>query len=181
MIDLNARGRRFPWLAVALISALGCGGRQVTETERQLTTERAQACRMMLTELIQTDLSEASEQALVDGMTRASENAEPCAAAFMDEAQTPGERAIATHEGGQFWLYSFVYEVTLSERFDDYSGYCAIVSDTFRVLVNGLGALEEALSLDTLRDDERRQLQELRDFDLEALDVLLIAVESRCE
>ena len=168
-------------LAACSLSWFACGGRQGTDSSRTLTTERTQACRTMLTELIQTDLANASEDALMAGMTRASEHAEPCAAAFLDEARTPGERTIAAHEGGQFWLYSFVYEITLSERFDDYSGYCAIVSDTFGLLVSTLGSLEQALESDDLLDDERRHITELRDFDLEAVDVLLIAAENRCE
>lgn len=171
-----------PLAAGLALAAVACGPPQETrDTRPGIVTERAQACRTMLREFVSVDTREMTEAELEAAMQRASANATPCGDAFDAEADTPGERQMAQHEGRQFQLYALMFEGTLSERFDDYAAYCPIVADTFQLLLANIAELEAVLQRDDVAEDERSQLAELRDLDLEALDVLFIASEEHCQ
>lgn len=173
------------WPALALAAGLAtwrCSGPQeVAPAGPQIVTERAQACRTMLSEFVRMDLRTMPEADIERAMDRASSQQVACSAAFDDEARSVGEEQMAQHEGRQFSLYSLMFEGTLSERFDNYAGYCDIVADMFQLLLTNVGELEATLVAGDLPESERLQLVELRDLDLEAIDVLFIASEEHCQ
>ncbi|MFT4702551.1 MAG: hypothetical protein ACI81R_000236 [Bradymonadia bacterium] len=161
---------------------VGCGGQQLTSHGQQgLSTERLEACRTLQTELEAVSLTESAEEELMRLMLRAREEAEPCKPEYLRGASGPVEELIARHEGRQLELYGLMVEATLSSRFDDYANFCDIVGDTFTMLLDNIASLEETLQNESLTELETRQLLELRDLDLEAIDVFFMASERRCQ
>ena len=146
-----------------------------------MVSERLLACDTLLSELRHLDYETASEAEMVGLMQSADQSSERCAELWLEQADTRGERQIAIHEGRQLPFQALLLESAISARFDNRFGYCDILDDTFALLFTGLAEIEQALSESWMSEDERNQLIELRDLDLEAVDVLVVHREENCE
>jgi pyrroloquinoline quinone (PQQ) biosynthesis protein C len=69
----------------------------------------------------------------------------------------------------------------MSVRFDDRAFYCEIVRESFQILLTDQIDVETALStLNALSPLETRTLQQLRDLNLQTMDVLFQATDRFC-
>lgn len=169
--------------AAACIAALAmaCGGPQSNEPAQRVGPgERALACDTLLHELYALDLETASEAELETWRARGESRVDSCTTAWLDEARTLPDTVMARHRAGELWIRTLFVEGTLARRFDGFANYCAVVQDTFEQLFSGIADIEAALATGTLDDEDRRQLIQLRDLDLEAIDVLAIAADEYC-
>lgn len=180
----NSPTRRYVWsrhagamLAVLLFSA--CGGNQ-GEPQRVMPSERLLACETLLDELRTAPLGTASEPELEALLESAERNAEPCTRLWAEVSSTSWEEQIAAHRSYQLPLQSLLIEAALSERFDGHFGFCDIIDEIFALLFEGIAALEVALASPGISDDDRVRAVELRDLDIEAIDVLLVTRNEQC-
>jgi hypothetical protein len=157
-----------------------CGGSQDQPPPRTIWPERLQACQTLLNELASVDTQSAEEATLQAAMERADANREECTALFLETADSAGSQLLARHRGREFTLQALQIESALSYRFDNRQHYCEIIRETFVLLLQGVAELEAALLDGIGSPDEIRQMTELRDLDLEALDVLYEATDSFC-
>lgn len=166
-------------LGVLLVA---CASRSTPdEPAYAVVSERAEACRTLVNEVEAVDLGSADEATLEELMNRALDTAPGCRDAFLADNLAPGEREMARHEGRQLDLYALLLEATLSERFDGYAGYCAIVADTFQLLLNNVAELENTVRTAELSEREAIALRDLLDLDLHAMDLLVVASENHCQ
>ena len=166
-------------LPIAALWLAGCGGAQ-GETQRVMPSERMLACDTLLRELRGTSLATAPEAELDRLLQAADANSEECARLWAESASSSWEEEIASHRSYQLPLQALLIEGVLSERFDGYFGFCDIVDETFVLLFAGLAALESALEEESLSDEDRLRIVELRDLDLEAADVLIVTRTEQC-
>lgn len=187
---MRARRSRVPLVrAVAMVftaawlaSAMACGGAQTDEPPQRVGPgERALACDTLLHELYALDLELASESDLETWRARGESRVDDCSVAWLDEARTLAQTVMARHRAGELWIRTLFVEAALARRFDGFANYCAIVQDTFEPLFVGIADIEAALVSDDVDDEERRQLIQLRDLDLEAIDVLAVAADAYCD
>lgn len=167
--------------AVVLVGVLltaACGGRQ--QTRQTMPDERLLACDGLLERLAQVDTSTASESSLESAMNEADGAYSVCADAWRDEAESPADMVFAGHRVAQLELRSLMFEAALSQRFDNMANYCAIVEDLFALILLSLAELENAIVSGDFRGEELRSFEELRDLDLETIDVLLTATAEFC-
>ncbi|MFT6400365.1 MAG: hypothetical protein ACJAYU_005136 [Bradymonadia bacterium] len=122
----------------------------------------------------------ASELELDAWRTAANRNRERCGELWAESAGSDWEQQIALHRSYQLPLQSLLIEASMSQRFDEHFGFCEIMQDTFGLLFEGLTALESALGERSLSEETRGRLLELRDLDLEALDILIVSRSERC-
>lgn len=166
-------------------SWLGCGSSQTTdsgESAPRIVSEMVGVCETMLMELTALDENTLDEAALQQAMESASANASMCAEVFLDNARTPAEQVIARNRARQFELLSRSYEAAMSVRFDNRAFYCEIVRESFQILLIDQVDVETALSsITSLTPLETRTLQQLRDLNLETLDVLFQATDRFCD
>lgn len=170
-------------LLLVLVCA-GCGASSRARTDdapRVMMSERLIACETLVSELRSLDTRRMTEADLVERMREAEASSAVCAELWRGEAETPGEAVIADQEARQVPFHALLLEGVLASRFDGMSNYCTILDDTFAILFEGLGEIEAALAGRALTDDERGRLIELRDLDLEAMDVLLVLRSEHCD
>jgi uncharacterized protein YcfL len=168
-------------VASTLLLCAACGSRQSTSDQRPIQSERQQACDTFLSEAGALNTSEASEEQLSQAMERADADAEICMRLYLESAETEATRALAVHRGREFTLVALNMEAALSYYFDDRNHYCEIIRETFTLMLQNVADLELALTTPGLAESEEgRQLAELRDLDLEAMDVLYEATDSFC-
>jgi hypothetical protein len=168
--------RSFAALAVLLLSA--CGGSQ--RNAELMPDERLLACDGLLTRLADVDTTVASETELMAAMNEADASVERCTDAWVDGADSPAQVVLARHRGAQITLRALTFEAALSQRFDEMANYCAIVEDLFALILGRLAEIEAAIVADETSGEDRRKFQELRDLDLETIDVLLVATTEFC-
>lgn len=171
--------RIFGVILIALSCTTACGARQ-NDQRRVMPSERLLACDTLLAELRTAPLSTASEPELESWMAAAERSKVRCAELWAESAESDWEQQIALHRSYQLPLQSLLIETAMSQRFDDHFGFCEIVQETFGLLFEGLTALESALANRSLSDETRGRVTELRDLDLEALDVLMMGQMERC-
>lgn len=173
-------------LTLLLLPALtlACGPPQNTDTDEtgpRIVSEMVGVCETMLMELTALDEYSLEEPALQRAMESASTNAAMCADVFLDNARTPVEQVIARNRARQFELLSRSYEAAMSVRFDNRAFYCEIVRESFQILLADQVDVETALtSIASLTALETRTLEQLRDLNLETLDVLFQATDRFC-
>jgi len=168
--------------ASLLAAAAACGGAQTNEPPQRVGPgERALACDTLLHELYDLDLDLASESELETWRARGEARVDDCSTAWLDEARSLAQTVMARHRAGELWIRTLFVEAALARRFDGFANYCAIVQDTFEPLFVGIADIEAALVSDDVDDEERRQLIQLRDLDLEAIDVLAVAADAYCD
>ena len=138
------------------------------------------ACQGILDELQSVDQQLATESELVLAMERADASRESCEQVILSVATTQAEDVLYARQADQFELYALWFEGALSRRFDNFDGYCDILGDAFRILLSGVADVEALLTSGDLGVMDQVRLQELRDLDLEALDVLFLEVEMQC-
>ena len=163
----------------AALAVAACGGPQA-ESQRVMPSERLLACDTLLTELRTTSLGSASEPELAALLESADRNSEVCAQLWAEAATSSWEEQIAAHRSYQLPLQALLIEAALSERFDGHFGFCDIVDETFAMLFEGIAALEAALANPDIGHEDRLRAIELRDLDLEAVDVLLVTRTEQC-
>lgn len=151
-----------------------------SEQRSVMPSERLIACDTLLSELRTAPVSTASEPELEAWMSAADRNGERCGELWAESAESDWEQQIALHRSYQLPLQSLLIEAAMSQRFDEHFGFCEIVQETFGLLFEGLTALESALGERSLSDETRARVIELRDLDLEALDVLMVSQSERC-
>ncbi len=168
--------------AVLLTAALsGCAARQNTPVQRPIVSERQQACDTFLSEAGSVNTAEATEDDLIRAMERADADAGICTRLYLEAADTDAMRALAIHRGREFTLVALNMEAALSYYYDDRNHYCDIIRETFALMLQNVADLEAVLTLPEVVESEAgRQLVELRDLDLEAMDVLYEATDSFC-
>lgn len=171
----------FFFLVCAVSLCAACGSRQTTSEPRPIVSERQQACDTFLSEAGALNTAEASEEQLTQAMQRADSDADICTRLYLESAETDATRALAIHRGREFTLVALNMEAALSYHFDDRNHYCDIIRETFTLMLQNVADLELALNTPGLAEtEEGRQLAELRDLDLEAMDVLYEATDSFC-
>ena len=148
--------------------------------ERVMVSERLLACDTLVRELHVLDVGEVSESELTSHMSHAQANAEWCTSAWRDQADGEHEQLLATHRGRQLRFQALLLELALSDRFDGQAGYCDILDETFALLFTGLADLESALQVDAIEAQIRARMIELRDLDVEAIDVLVVHRAENC-
>ena len=169
-------------LALLLISIVSaCGAHQTTEAPRAIVSERQQACDTFLSEAGAINTGEATEEQLTQAMLRADADTDICTRLYLESADTDSQRALAIHRGREFTLVALNMEAALSYHFDQRTHYCDIIRETFVLMLQNVADLEVVLSAPDERDSaDGRRLAELRDLDLEAMDVLYEATDSFC-
>lgn len=166
-------------LLICLLSA--CGARQSTEVPRTIISERLQACDTFLSEAGALNTGDATEAQLTQAMLRADADTDICTRLYLESADTGAEQALAIHRGREFTLVALNMEAALSYHFDQRTHYCDIIRETFSLMLQNVADLEVLLSEPDERDStDARRLAELRDLDLEAMDVLYEATASFC-
>jgi hypothetical protein len=175
--DVGRAGARVALAAASLLVA--CAG-STTSGGRVLHDSRVVSCELLLDDLKVLDVDNATEERLSRAMDEAIRSREGCGLAWMSSATNAYERTIARHREHQLTLRSLVIESVLSERFDGAAHVCDIQREIFRILLADIRALEDALNGTGLSEAERRQLTQLRELDVESLDVLVVAHASFC-
>lgn len=171
-------------LLIALTFACACQRASVPDGGHitRIVSERVGACETLLGELSMLDASAASEAELVAAMTTADTTGAECGQILINDAQTPVEQIIARNRARQFELVGRTFEAALSFRFDGRAFYCDIVRESFQMLLADQVDVETGLQeLSGLSDEETRTLHQLRDLNLEALDVLFQATQRFCD
>lgn len=165
-------------LLVTLLT--GCGGAQEMPTNRVLMSERLMACETFAQELGAMDLDGATRAELDAAFERAETEAPICRRLHLEAATTPGERAIAAQEARKIPIQALLIEGAIEVRYEDGTQYCDILDEHFALLFIALAEIEDALLNVELSDEERRRLVELRDIELEGLDVLAVHRTENC-
>lgn len=138
------------------------------------------SCELLLDHLKDLDVERASEAELTRAMEDADQARDPCRGAWRGAARDRYERTLADHRTHQLALRALVIESVLAERFDNGVHICDIQREAFQFLLADIAALEQAIPASDLSEDQRRQLIQLRDLDLESIDVLMVAHQSFC-
>ncbi len=145
-----------------------------------MVSERLLACDTLLRELRSLDYATATEAEMVHYMQATAESDEPCERLWMAQAVTRTDETIAAHQARQFDFQSRMVESAISARFDNRIGYCEILDEMFALLFTGLSDIEVAMQ-GNLPAGDAANLHELRELDLEALDVLVVHRAENCE
>ncbi len=167
--------------ALACCLALACGGTQSTGPRGTTINEAVLACEYTLESMSALDLENDSEATLEAAMNLADEREIECREHFARAARSNGQRAIFSRRADSFTLYALHVEAALSRRFDGFEGYCTILGDMGRLLVGGIASMQDALTDETIVDEERRSITELVGLDFESLQVLSVQMESFCQ
>jgi hypothetical protein len=168
-------------VAVAAFAALilaACGSGQ--EDSEVMLNEGVLTCEAMLEEFAAIDEESATEAVLSDAMNRADEAAEACETRFSRSADSEGDQLLFAHRSDQLRLFSLFFEAALSRRFDNFDGYCDILGDIVRVLVEGINEERQALEAGNLSDEDLRKVRELLELDVKTLEVVSVQVGANC-
>jgi len=168
-------------LVLLTFSVSACGAGQTTVMPRTIVSERLQACDTFLSEAGAMNTAAATEEELTQAMLRADADRDICTRLYLESADTDAAQALAIHRGREFTLVALNMEAALSYHFDQRNHYCDIIRETFSMMLQNVADLEVVLSVPGVLDSEEgRRLVELRDLDLEAMDVLFEATDSFC-
>ena len=176
-------GSKFICMSLMLLtfSTSACGAGQTTAMPRTIVSERLQACDTFLSEAGAMNTAAATEEELTHAMLRADADRDICTRLYLESADTDASQALAIHRGREFTLVALNMEAALSYHFDQRNHYCDIIRETFSLMLQNVADLEVVLSVPGVLDSEEgRRLVELRDLDLEAMDVLYEATDSFC-
>lgn len=165
--------------AFALLLAAGCGGTPGSSPAR-IRSEHALNCDALAADLEQVDVDASTEGELVSAMELADTSSQTCRDAFLDEARSDAERVIANHRARQMAVHARYFEASLASRFDGGANFCDIISEALNLLLTDAVEIENALADDTMGRADHDMLVQLRDLDLEAIDVLMLTAESAC-
>ncbi len=155
-----------------------CGGSQ-TVSGSVGENEAFSYCDSILFDLHDVSLNEASEEELVNAMNQADGAADRCE--LILPSTNVFESLFSAHKVRGLRIHGLWFEAALSRRFDGNDGYCAILSDAFDLLALSIWEIDSVLtSSDQVSGSDEIELRELRDLDLEALDVLYMGIESAC-
>lgn len=159
--------------------ATGCGGAS-SDSPMRIRSEHALNCDALAADLEQVDVEASTEAALVAAMELADAASLSCRDAFLDEARSAAERVIATHRSRQMAVHARYFEAALASRFDGGANFCEIIGETLNLLLTDAVEIEGALADAALVRSDREMLVQLRDLDVEAIDVLMLTAESAC-
>jgi hypothetical protein len=176
--------RLSPCLLLSATAAIACQRATVPDGGHtgRIVSERVGACETLLGELSMLDASAANEAELLAAMTTADTTGAECGQILINDAQSPVELIIARNRARQFELVGRTFEAALSFRFDGRAFYCDIVRESFQMLLADQVDVETGLQeFNGLTEEETRTLEQLRDLNLEALDVLFQATERFCD
>jgi hypothetical protein len=165
-------------IALAAFALSACGSGQ--EESEVMLSEGVLTCEAMLEEFAAIDEESATEDALSSAMHRADEAAEACETRFSRNADSEGDQLLFAHRSDQLRLFSLFFEAALSRRFDGFDGYCDILGDIVRLLVEGINEERQALDSGNLSDEDRRKVRELLELDVKTLEVVSVQVGANC-
>lgn len=145
-----------------------------------MQSEGVLTCEALLDEFARLDSEEATEDELVAAMEKADQTADACALLFQEQATGRGDELLFAHRSEQLRLFSLFFEAALSRRFDSFSGYCAILSDLVRIIIEGINQEQLAIESGKLSPEDERKVRELLQLDVQTLEIVSIQVDSRC-
>jgi hypothetical protein len=175
VIETTRGGALHALLAVASLCACACGAPQPPPST--MTSGRLIACHTLVAEVSSVDLAQVDEAELVRLMEAARDGEQACAPLFASEPVHP---AMAAYRARQLRLRALLIELTLSTRFDHNAATCEIIRDAFAELFRSVTELNTALSAEIPAEDAV-VMEQLRDLELEALDVLVTTNRDLCE
>lgn len=166
--------------ATAVPLLVACGGAQPTTQGVLLPDERQLACDTLLEELGDLDTASLDEPTLQRRIDQAVGAIEPCRGAWARDTSHSASAVFADHRANQLMLRALTIEAAMSARFDGGANFCAILRETFSVLLQDLAALQAALDAGRLPPQGVAALEQLRDLDMQALDVLALGADRLC-
>lgn len=162
----------------------GCAGGNGSSSSatalREEALTRVDACEAVLENLRALDVDNAPEPVLQQGLEDAILAYPTCREHYEAAARTDGERYLLLHRAEQIHLTALLLEAQLSARFDGGAHRCEILRESFVLLYGGVSWLESALAEGNLTTPERLRIVELRNLDLQAIDVLFLDFRSTC-
>ncbi|TVQ99506.1 MAG: hypothetical protein EA398_12230 [Deltaproteobacteria bacterium] len=172
---------RFSLLAITSL-LLACGGTPAPEALRldDRDISQVEACEELLFTLRNTSVDTRSHDTLDTILDEADALLPLCREAYPRVASNRAERHFNVHRAEQIALQALFLEAELADARRDHALYCDVLGHAFRLLLQGVARLDEALLDDGVSPDERTRLRELRGLDLQAIDVLFLTYEGRC-